>query len=590
MDARILSRPDGVNYRIASQHYQTGLTMSSKIPGQVPLDSWSPPSGVWRSPPPRIDITNSTVSPVTNIAATLSTLLARPDMGYTLDDPTTPTRDEGSYAIWQGGPTDPTDCGFVDLHGRQYCESLGASNSFRIGYQLPELNAPTCTVDTDCAPGQSCLQANCSAAPPGVDCRTGGVHSGFGGTDIACIPGSSDACYCTAGDDSRWKFAVAHEAGHQVEERGIGVLPYTDYTYICPAHTTCTGRSGEIAGSPPPLSDPPLVPETAPYCSCQWVTSANGLHCLQSIERPGAAQTEGLAHFFASRGWNRQEEADCRFNYYKELVDHTCDNGGCQSKTDISPPGFLNAPPVSVDCVTGHKWRNRNCPINGVMSTELDWLNLLYNLNAVGSPRSSMTDIFKIYRQACLPPPAPGSTPNLDPPPCTPDVTFDVAWDAVPPGLVIPTDGVACLSDADCSNGLVCRDGTSDSVAPCNGVDCLCKTVKACASDADCGTGTSCRDDAQGSALPCTDGTCVCKLFHACTTVADCATAGVPNVRCRDTAMGFPPCTGGSCACVSYPRAGFLDGAKLQYAGDKTRSDRIVQLGDNFGVSKDLTP
>ncbi len=118
----------------------------------------------------------------------------------------------------------------------------------------------------------------------------------------------------------------------------------------------------------------------------------------------------------------------------------------------------MNPPPISVDCIAAHKWRNRNCPINGDMSTELDWLNVLYNLNAVGATRSPMTDIFKIYRQACLPPPAPGDVPNLDPPPCASNfVSFDVAWDAVPPGLVIPSNDVACLSDADCSNGLLCR-------------------------------------------------------------------------------------------------------------------------------------
>jgi hypothetical protein len=201
-----------------------------------------------------------------------------------------------------------------------------------------------------------------------------------------------------------------------------------------------------------------------------------------------------------------------------------------------------------------------------------------------------MTDIWKIYRQACLPPLALGTTPDPNPPPCTlpPNFFFIVGWEASTPGLSVFTNGQPCFADADCRGGETCRDGTSDSVAPCGGIDCSCKDVHACTTDADCQSGLSCRDDATGSALPCTDATCVCKVVHACTTDADCTT--LQQARCRDTSTGFPPCAGGACACISYPQAGFIDGARLQYMGDLDRITHVTQFGNQYGVSRDLTP
>jgi hypothetical protein len=90
--------------------------------------------------------------------------------------------------------------------------------------------------------------------------------------------------------DTYWKFTVAHEMGHIIQQRAMGTF-FTDYNF-----------GGATVKAPP-------------KCSCDHVTSANTLHCLQSIEEPGAAQLEGFAQFFASRTWNRASETDCVFKY-----------------------------------------------------------------------------------------------------------------------------------------------------------------------------------------------------------------------------------------------------------------------------------
>ena len=80
----------------------------------------------------------------------------------------------------------------------------------------------------------------------------------------------------------------------------------------------------------------------------------------------------------------------------------------------------------------------------------------------------------------------------------------------------------------------------------------------------------------------------MCKKSKACTSDADCSVYG--HEHCRDDSMGFPPCTDGSCMCVSYSTAGFFDGVKAQFAGDDTRIESVNLLGNNFGVSRDLSP
>jgi hypothetical protein len=75
--------------------------------------------------------------------------------------------------------------------------------------------------------------------------------------------------------------------------------------------------------------------------------SSNATHCLQSIEKTGAAQREGFAHFFASRVWNEQDGGACTFPYYKEFLE--------------TEGGVAVSPPVPIDCAGVRKWRNNYC-------------------------------------------------------------------------------------------------------------------------------------------------------------------------------------------------------------------------------------
>lgn len=103
-------------------------------------------------------------------------------------------------------------------------------------------------------------------------------------------------------------------------------------------------------------------PFAASRCACDHVTSANTLHCLQSIEEPNAAYIKGWAQFYASRVWNDSAQPDCTFNYYKELASDFCLPGipadGCFTR----PSGLIsNKPPVPVSCIAPVRWRNTQC-------------------------------------------------------------------------------------------------------------------------------------------------------------------------------------------------------------------------------------
>jgi hypothetical protein len=413
-------------------------------------------------------------------------------------------------------------CQFIKDDGRTYQESCATNGQLRIGFQLPDLDAPSCQFDSDCPGADLCYVEN---------------------TDQFC--GSATNCKCTSPDDSHWKFVVAHEAGHQLQDRATGNGPSPDYLFSCPPGMTCDQRKGEVPGLPDLLSDPPLIPATAPFCGCDHVTSANGLHCLQSIERSTSAQNEGFAQFFASRVWNTQDEADCTFVYYKEFLAPACLNDDCVMRGVFQDTTlYNNPPPVPQSCVTPHKWRNRNCAMTDAnMSTEIDWMAFLYNLNSVGALRSPMTDIWRIYQYACGPE-LPGGT---IPAPATPAKCVDsyyANWEA----SFKEFSAATCVVDTTCAAGEVCRDN-EPGPAPCTDGTCVCK--RPCTTDADCPTNHWCLDDLANSSAPCTDGTCLCK---------------------------------------SRPYVGFLDGARLQYGGDLARRDNVITLGNAFGVSEDRTP
>lgn len=186
--------------------------------------------------------------------------------------------------------------------------------------------------------------------------------------------------------DTYWKYTMAHELGHAVQERAMGGLS-ASYSVTAPAF------------APPPK------------CACDHVTSSNTLHCLQSIEEPNAAHIEGWAQFYASRVWNDIAQPDCTFKYYKEFASDVCLPGMPADGCFTLPSGLIsNKPPVPVSCIDPVRWRNTQCFDDTIgsgeavtrWSTEYDYMGFLYSLDTQGgASRLTMNDLFDVFRAVC---------------------------------------------------------------------------------------------------------------------------------------------------------------------------------------------
>lgn len=192
-------------------------------------------------------------------------------------------------------------------------------------------------------------------------------------------------------DQTFWKGVVLHEAGHLVQSKASGIVGFSSmYTF------TTAGLPDSSTDLSVVHADPPGTPS---LCACDQVEGSNKLHCMQSIERYGEAQSEGFAHFYAARTLNQGNQTDCIFPYYKETVLETCESGVCSAW-----PGSLhnNLPPVPFDCVQPAQWRNNLCPASGSRpnqdrATEVDWMKFLYALNTQAENKWAMTDLWRLY-------------------------------------------------------------------------------------------------------------------------------------------------------------------------------------------------
>jgi hypothetical protein len=266
----------------------------------------------------------------------------------------------------------------------------GAIDLLSVGPARAPLEATTCTVDAECPENQLCT------LPDGSPCPGG-------------------ACYCHWPDQSRWRNVTIHEAGHQLQQHGIGSLGgQSEYFFNC-AGGDCEQPK---AFDSTLLLDPEGI---APMCSCDQVGNANGWHCLQSAERFASALGEGFAHFNAARTFNRKTdpqtgtpETDCSFHYYKEFLGATDDYcefapGLCRSDQFLARDGLLYniaLPPLETNCEAGTAWRNVFCPSAlpnddiRFLSTELDFLRFFWEVYAVG-PRVTTGELNDIFKSAC---------------------------------------------------------------------------------------------------------------------------------------------------------------------------------------------
>jgi hypothetical protein len=515
------SRPDdefetdaddqGVQYTItAASVWLPRAAFGTSVPGSVPFETWTQ-SGVWAQPPEVVQLSmppTDYMNPVLNIAATVSTLLTTPDLGlaaghYELSQGTgTWFNDAFGHPVFESSGGEPVnfappqpalaldECSqsdpscpdtlqtCSDLVTRQACtaetgcgclpsiyEAVIPNEACLVGADCPDPSAQDCFLDAgafldsgDCNSGSNCLLTPCNGAQ-GCRCMTTCQ------TDADCVLpdrgcfdattfgpcGGTGPCLCMKEDNTRWKMILTHEMGHQVQDRGVGTGDQGDSYRFC-SDAMCTNI----------INDPPGIATASPLCACNHIRAANAWHCLQSIERTGAAQVEGFAQFFASRVWNDKTEADCTFAYYKEFLDQI---------------GTTHAPPVAIDCASPQKWRNNHCNMgaNADFTTEVDWLGFLYNLNVLGpeATRVAMTDLWKIYKNACLPL---GTPPSSDPPLCTRRVPLQ--WQLTGISGDPPQ---ACDATTPCNSSAFpnCFDATPGSMLACQpGTACVCKVVR----------------------------------------------------------------------------------------------------------------
>jgi hypothetical protein len=312
------------------------------------------PGWLHQYPPRRIELVNSSFYPATRTAAITSHMLrleaeAHRKQGVGL----------GVYeALVERGGIAPSDQqhGIVELRTDAVCCLAPA----QIGCSFP-----SCAEDGTCS---ACASNELIMLGPDWVKRDGQQIKG----------------------DSFWKYVVAHEIGHTIQRRAMGI-PAAHYA--------------RVGGRAEPERDAEI--EASAMCACDHVDTSNKLHCLQSVEEHGAANVEGFAQFFASRVWNRASDGDCTFKYYKEFFDGECVPGS--SSCEDFAGGKRSRPPIPVSCLSPIRWRNKHCldlqvgPVEAVtdFGTELDWMGFLYASNTQGSNALSMSDIFGVFRTAC---------------------------------------------------------------------------------------------------------------------------------------------------------------------------------------------
>ncbi|MGE0323685.1 MAG: hypothetical protein AB7S68_15345 [Polyangiaceae bacterium] len=177
----------------------------------------------------------------------------------------------------------------------------------------------------------------------------------------------------TGTDDHRWKYVLAHELGHQIQEAAIGI-PQHEYLFN---------------GNPDPASAPWQL-------RCDHVTGQNDWHCLQSIERTSAASVEGWAQFMATRLWANETTQQSTLNYYKQFQYY-------------APPFPAVAPPNKHNAHDASRWAETYAPSDLRPSnhynyaTELDWFQFLWALHRMGttSERLSMYDVRMMHHKGC---------------------------------------------------------------------------------------------------------------------------------------------------------------------------------------------
>lgn len=157
--------------------------------------------------------------------------------------------------------------------------------------------------------------------------------------------------------EGHWKYVIAHEFGHQAQNRAMGApsLNYND--------------------SPSQVG-----------CQCTFDPGYGNAHCLQSREYQGAAEIEGFAQGFASRIFNSASQQNGSLNYYKPFLQ---DNGQ------------WIYPPMQRDTYSAQRWMELHCSTSD-RGVEWDWSTFVFNVSNISSTnQTKFSDLFNIYKAAC---------------------------------------------------------------------------------------------------------------------------------------------------------------------------------------------
>lgn len=160
--------------------------------------------------------------------------------------------------------------------------------------------------------------------------------------------------------NAEYKYVVGHEFGHQIQDRLMGDLPYAydlRKNISVPQLCTCTGL------------DP----------------GGNEIHCLQSSEQQGAAQSEAYGHFVAGNMWNARPDTECVFTYYKKFL--RADN-------------VVDVPPAAKSCKQAVRWTETYCPIPA-RASEYDWMGFYTSVARATTGTVAQTDLARVYGRTC---------------------------------------------------------------------------------------------------------------------------------------------------------------------------------------------
>jgi hypothetical protein len=251
--------------------------------------------------------------------------------------------------------------------------------------------------------------------------------------------------------DATDKFTITHEIGHALQNLGTpnwdSLSRFTDsegkeigsYYY----RLKVIDSNGKIHL----LFNPPASPDE---CKCYATGYYLDYHCMQGLLLTNGALLEGFAHYYAGLPWNL--ETECWTTYVKWMYAPNCSPGNiCYDASNLSqeikdslsrypeyplPNWQMIEAPVIYACDLGlnqnewHKWRNRHClgadiipegatipplapgeeevyRISGdlkALTTEMDWMKFLREVNVSGTPEEKFTinEILGIIDQASV--------------------------------------------------------------------------------------------------------------------------------------------------------------------------------------------